>query len=430
MKTLFPKQKDLHDFFVAQQQQGDNTCDTSHTGVGKTVVACQMAKALDRPVAVICPKAVVPSWEREMNETGVDPVFVLNFEKIRTGKTPYMKKAGKKIMRWSLPDNTLVLIDEIHKCKGPYTQNAQLVISLIQQGYSVHGMSATAAEDPTEMRGLGYMLGLHSLNKTEKGLQSWYSWMMRNGCRQNEWGKWELIKRSVLPILRNQMYGKNVAKLTVDDFPDSFKNNRVIIETIEFSNSSKIRSAYAKAGITPEIVQQYIENGTVEDSEHVLVNILRARQLAESFKIPDIVDMAEALVLEGKSVVIFVNFSETVQTLCQNLGCGRIEGGQSAEDRQNAIDRFQNDEKHVLVVNIAAGGTGISLHDTNGNRQRVSLICPSFSAKNHLQTLGRIHRNGAKSDAIQKILVANKSVEEAVMKAVGKRLTNLNILHS
>lgn len=430
MKTLFPKQKDLHDFLVAQQQYGDNTCDTSHTGVGKTVVACQMAKTLDRPVAVICPKAVVPSWEREMNETGVDPVFVLNFEKIRTGKTPFMKKAGKKIMRWSLPDNTLVLIDEIHKCKGPYTQNAQLVISLIQQGYSVHGMSATAAEDPTEMRGLGYMLGLHSLNKTEKGLQSWYSWMMRNGCRQNEWGKWELIKRSVLPILRNQMYGKNVAKLTVDDFPDSFKNNRVIIETIEFSNSSKIRSAYAKAGITPEIVQQYIENGTVEDSEHVLVNILRARQLAESFKIPDIVDMAEALVLEGKSVVIFVNFSETVQTLCQNLGCGRIQGGQSAEDRQNAIDRFQNDEKHVLVVNIAAGGTGISLHDTNGNRQRVSLICPSFSAKNHLQTLGRIHRNGAKSDAIQKILVANKSVEEAVMKAVGKRLTNLNILHS
>jgi len=430
MKTLFSKQVEIHDFFVDQQRRGNNTCDTSHTGVGKTVVGCQMAKALGRPVAVMCPKAVVPSWEREMAETGLSPVFVLNFEKLRTGRTPHMKKAGKKIMRWDLPDDTLVLVDEIHKCKGPYTQNAQLLISLLQQGYSVHGMSATAAEDPTEMRGLGYMLGMHSLNKTENGLHSWYSWMMKNGCRQNEWGKWELIKRSVLPQLRDQMYGNNVAKLTVSDFPDSFKNNRVIIESIEFSNASKIRSAYKKAGITPEIVQQYIEKGTVEDSEHVLVNILHARMLAESFKIPDLVEMTDDLVAEGKSVVLFVNFSDTVQTLCQNLNCDRIEGGQPEEERQNAIDRFQNDEKHVLAVNIAAGGTGISLHDIKGNRQRVSLICPSFSAKNHLQTLGRIHRNGAKSDAIQKILVANKSVEEAVMKAVGRRLKNLNILHS
>jgi superfamily II DNA or RNA helicase len=168
----------------------------------------------------------------------------------------------------------------------------------------------------------------------------------------------------------------------------------------------------------------------VEDSEHMLVNILRARQLAESFKITDLVEMTDDLVLEGKSVVLFVNFSDTVQTLCQNLNCDRVEGGQSADERQRAIDQFQNDEKHVLVVNIAAGGTGISLHDIKGNRQRVSLICPSFSAKNHLQTLGRIHRNGAKSDAIQKILVANESIEEAVMKSVDKRLGNLNTLHA
>ena len=47
-----------------------------------------------------------------------------------------------------------------------------------------------------------------------------------------------------------------------------------------------------------------------------------------------------------------------------------------------------------------------------------------------MQTLGRIHRNGAKSDAIQKILVANDSIEEHVMVAITKRLTNLNLLHA
>jgi superfamily II DNA or RNA helicase len=429
MKTLFPKQQEAHDFFVEQQEAGNNTCDTSHTGIGKTVVACQMALTLGRPVVVICPKSVVPSWGREMEETGLSPLFILNYEKLRTGKTPHMSKRGKKFMRWVLPKGTLVLVDEVHKCKGPYTQNAQLLISLIQQGYSVHGMSATASEDPTEMRGLGFMLGMHSLNKTENGLHSWYSWMLRNGCDQNEWGKWELTDSDYLPFLKEEMYSKNVKMLTVKDFPDSFKKNRVIIEPLAFSNGKKIKAAYEEAEITPEIIRHYIEWGTVEDSEHILTNILRARMLAESLKVPDLVEMAEDLVLEGKSVVLFVNFTDTIQTLCQNLNCDRIQGGQSSEERQEAIDKFQRDEKHVLVANIAAGGTGISLHDTLGERQRVSIICPSFSAKDYLQTLGRIHRNGAKSDALQKVVISHDSIEEVVMDSISIKINNLQTLH-
>jgi superfamily II DNA or RNA helicase len=64
-----------------------------------------------------------------------------------------------------------------------------------------------------------------------------------------------------------------------------------------------------------------------------------------------------------------------------------------------------------------------------GKHPRVSLISPSFSAKNHLQVLGRIHRNGAKSDAVQKILVAAGSIEENVMKAIERKLKNLETLH-
>jgi SNF2 family DNA or RNA helicase len=134
-------------------------------------------------------------------------------------------------------------------------------------------------------------------------------------------------------------------------------------------------------------------------------------------------------VLEGKSVVLFVNFTDTIQTLCQNLNCDRIQGGQSSEERQEAIDKFQRDEKHILVANIAAGGTGISLHDTLGERQRVSIICPSFSAKDYLQTLGRIHRNGAKSDAIQKVVISHDSIEEVVMDSISIKINNLQTLH-
>ena len=61
MKTLYPKQQDALDFFLANHKLNLNSLDTSHVGTGKTVVAAHLAKALNRPVAVLCPKAAIPS---------------------------------------------------------------------------------------------------------------------------------------------------------------------------------------------------------------------------------------------------------------------------------------------------------------------------------------------------------------------------------
>jgi len=429
MKQLFPKQETAYNFFLNTLRQGHNTLDTSDAGTGKTVVAAALAKSIGGPVAVLCPKQVIPSWERELKEMGVDPLFVINYEKIRNGRTKWMTKSGKKIMRWILPKGTLLLVDEIHKCKGPYTQNAQLVLSLVGQGFQIHGMSATAAEDPTEMRSIGYMLKLHSLNKADKPLKSWYSWMTKLGCEKDFWNQWRLVKKSKLKELRESMYGISTDRLSVQDLPEAFKNNRIFVEPIQFKNLAKIKKAYKDLGLTPEILEQYIEHGTVENSEHVIVNIIRARQLAETLKVPDLVEMAEDLMLEGLSVVIFVSFKETVESLCEKLQCERIEGGQKS-DRQQVIDDFQADKTNCIVVNTAAGGTGISLHDVKGERPRVSLISPQFSAKDHVQVLGRIHRNGMQSDALQKILVASGSVEEAVMSSMQRRLDNLKTLQN
>ena len=87
MKALFPKQRTAADFFINALSDGKSTIDTSSVGTGKTVVASHISKELGRPIAVICPKAVIPSWERELEEFGVKPLFVLNYEKIRTGNT-------------------------------------------------------------------------------------------------------------------------------------------------------------------------------------------------------------------------------------------------------------------------------------------------------------------------------------------------------
>jgi superfamily II DNA or RNA helicase len=66
------------------------------------------------------------------------------------------------------------------------------------------------------------------------------------------------------------------------------------------------------------------------------------------------------------------------------------------------------------------------LHDVNGNFPRVSLISPTFSAIDFRQCLGRIHRAGAKSTAVQKIIFAEGTVEMRVCKLVRAKLNNLD----
>ena len=60
---------------------------------------------------------------------------------------------------------------------------------------------------------------------------------------------------------------------------------------------------------------------------------------------------------------------------------------------------FNSDKSRIIICNIASGGCGISLHDTHGIFQRISLISPSWSVRDIIQVIGRIHRAMAKSDA-------------------------------
>jgi superfamily II DNA or RNA helicase len=429
MKTLFPKQRESVDFLKSALVCYGGALDSSHTGVGKTIIACRVAAEMDLPVAVVCPKIVIPHWTRELKEVGVEPLFVTNYEKIKRGKDEYLSKIGKKLFRWNLPDNTLLIWDECHKCKSPFSQNSQMLVAAKQAGYFNLMLSATACQDPTEMRSIGYVLGLHSLNRGEGNLKSWFSWMVEYGCRRDQWNNWVAGAVWRLKSLNEKLYSSNCVKLTADDLPTAFTQNHVITEPLAFAALKDIAKFYKEHGVTPDIVEQFLEDGGA--SPHVLVEILRARQMAEAAKVPDIIDMANDAVSEGFSVAIFVNFVDTVRALQVGLpDCTTVVGGQSAVDREANVQRFQTNDARIIVCNIAAGGVGVSLHDTEGGHPRMSLISPTFNVKDYIQTLGRVHRAGAKTPVVQRILVASKTIEEKIIDKLEQKRLALDTLHA
>jgi hypothetical protein len=124
-------------------------------------------------------------------------------------------------------------------------------------------------------------------------------------------------------------------------------------------------------------------------------------------------ELADSLVEEGKSVAMFINFRDFMETMKKRYGPNAVytHGDQKVKDRERAIALFQMDPVPIIILNCEAEGTRLSLHDVMGEKQRHSIISPYWSAITLKQILGRIHRSGGKSVAMQRIVLVDSTVE-------------------
>jgi SNF2 family DNA or RNA helicase len=165
----------------------------------------------------------------------------------------------------------------------------------------------------------------------------------------------------------------------------------------------------------------------------VLAEMGKCRERVEFAKTDAIAELTLSHLSENKSVVIFCNFTSARERIGRFLASNGIEygevyGGQKEEERQLAIDRFQANELHVMIVMTAAGGAALSLHDTKHERPRVSLITPSFNAAEVRQALGRIRRcNGTNVE--QYFVLAAKTIEDQVSRKLEAKLNNIDTLN-
>lgn len=395
--------------------------DGSDTGTGKTYVALDVARQMKLTPFVICPKAVVPMWKDAIQSFGHDVPFVFSYDKIRRGDTQFYN--GKI---WTTRrDRVLLIFDEDHRCKGQKSKNSKLMIHAKRNKQHVLSLGATSCTNPMEMRALGYLLDMHD----ERG---WYMWCLKNGCKRGLFGGLTFNNsKAVLKRLHDHIYRQGRgSRIKITDLPPgSFPEGIVMADGYSVTDPKSIDSIYKE--LKDEL--DAIEAKKKDDDDSPLVAQLRARQRVEMLKVPLFEDLTRDAIESGNSVVIFVNFRETMEALLKRLsGVGEISmvhGGQSGFDRSAEVNRFQKDESRICLCTVQAGGTGLSLHDTNGDYPRVSLISPTFSAIDFRQTLGRIHRAGGKSTAVQKLIFADGTVEMRVCKAVRKKLNNLDLIN-
>ena len=416
MKVLYPRQEHHVDRLLNVLTLYGSALDSSETGTGKTICGSEIASRANGNVLVVCPKAVIPSWERELKERGVT-CGVINYEKLRTGKTCYGKWVNKKWV-WTMPPS-LIIFDEAHKCSGTATQNAKMLIEA-KDRHAVLMLSATIASSPLQMRAAGWLLGAH-------GLGNFWQWCLKYGCIKNRWNGLEFTGGMSHIAAIAQAITHRCARMTTAELADHFAETQIITEPLQFGD--EIADIYDEMEKELSELEEKSAKDSSNKNAEALVAQLRARQRVELLKVPVIVEMCEDLLAEGKSVAIFVNFEQTLNALFGKLQAETIHGGQPADVREESIRRFQNDEARVIICNTAAGGVGVSLHDVTGKHPRAAIISPDWNEKNIIQVVGRVHRAGGKTPSMQRILFAAGTIEEQVEKSVRKKINLLNHLN-
>jgi superfamily II DNA or RNA helicase len=422
--------------------------DASPTGTGKTYCASWIAKNYGSSVVVLCPKSVQKNWFDTLKSFGIDNPIVMTIEKLVRGKTEYytfgplmdyFSRSAKQYWKSSdinvnFPSNSLVIMDEVHKCKGKYSLNAESLIAIKNAGHKLLMLSASAATNVTEMKAFGYVTALHN------GL-GFNNFCKDNGVDFNRFGvaTWDAnLKKCKEGMVRihNTLFDTLgcASRMNRKDFGDIFPDNQVIADGFDIgSNTDKLKEVYND--MEAELSQ--LDESSMQYSEHHFAIIMKARRQSELVKVPAMVSWIEDMYDEGVSPVVFINFRETLEAIEKRLDSAKysgkiakIVGGQTQKQRDNEIEQFQSDTKRICLVMIAAGAAGVSLHDLIGNYPRHTLINPSFSAINILQSLGRCYRANGKTPVIQRFFFANGvTIEERMRQRVDLRLTNLDSLN-
>ena len=377
--------------------------DGSATGTGKTYTSLAVCKQLNLNPIIVCTKSTRSIWKQICKKFSVTPASIVNYELLRVCKdydehnniikSKYLSIDDKKKYCWNLNfHKTLLIFDEVHKCKNHLSQLGKLLMSS-KHKCKILMLSATICDKETDFLVFGYMLGFY--NRLGIG-KTW----VKNIIREDK----QIITKKKYSALSTYLFPNFGSKMMISDMDNSIRENNISVECYD---------------IDKEKIKIINNNLNLIKNNIVLKDISETRQCIEKVKLDIIFEQMIKYYELDKSIVVFVNYVKSLETLSEKLTKLDINhsiliGGQSQETREKNIDLFQFNKNRIILSMIQVGGTSIGLHDTSGKYPRVSIISPSFSSIEIVQALGRIYRSNVKSNCLQKLIFCANTYEEKI----------------
>jgi superfamily II DNA or RNA helicase len=394
-----------------------NIClDASDTGTGKTYTACALAKYLNMNLFVVCPASIIDTWISVGKIFGVKIVGISNYEKlIRCKYFDENKNVSNKFIvpknntfTWKIPKNTLIIFDEVHRCGGDNTLCSKLLLSLLDFYDEVNPLlllSATITKDPNRFKLFGVM----------------FRWYHHINERPNWIGNSNFNLSKSIKLIDNAVFPTFGCKMEISKLGDLFPKNSICADCYTINSKNEIDETYLQIKLLSE---------NKNNSGQGYAKTMKLRQKIELLKIPIFLDLTQQYLENNHSIVIFTNFTNTLEILADKLKTKcLVYGEQTINSRLANIDDFMQNKERIIICNINSGSEAISLHDKFGVYARVALINPTWSCTKLIQAFGRICRSDAKSPAKNIMIYAAGTIEENICNKIKIRLNgDLDIL--
>jgi SWI/SNF-related matrix-associated actin-dependent regulator 1 of chromatin subfamily A len=390
-------------------------------GLGKTtstIIAALETKA--KKILIVCPASLKINWEREIANYSDRSVFIGEGKKFSTESDfviinydilkNFHDTKDKENSLLLKSNFDLVILDEAHMISNVQAQRTKIINSFVKNIKRVWLLTGT----PMTSRPMNYY-NLLSIIESPVA-QNWMAYAIRY-CQGYQFKAgnrkvWNVSGASNLEELRDRTSKQILRRLKEDvlDLPDK------IITPVYLRLQSK-----EYENLMGEYYDWYDKNPEEASSLTVQFSkLMKVRKVIANEKVKQTIEFAENIIDQGKKVIIFTNFTDTLQSIYHHFGKQAVylDGSCSNSVRQQAVDQFQNDEKiKIFVGNLKAAGVGLTLTAA----EVVIMNDLSFVPAEHAQAEDRAYRYGQKSNVLVYYPLFDNTIEGVIYDILNKK---------
>lgn len=365
-------------------------------GLGKTVQAIASMVALrnvgETHFLVICPASVIINWVREINKHSDLATYKVHgnhreeeFEKwlIHGGVAVTNYETTQHIELSDAQQYCMAVVDEAHYIKNPEAARTVNVKRLCQNAERILFMTGTALENKVdEMVGL-----IRILRPDIADAASEVAYM----------SKAAVFRELIAPV-----YYRRKREDVLQELP----------ELIEVNAWCKL------SGSESVTYRQSLFDRNFSEVRRLSWNV---SDIYESSKAKRLVEIVEDAENDGRKVIVFSFFLDTIEAVTKILGdkCVSVINGSVPPDRrQEIIDEFDKAPSgSVLPAQIISGGTGLNIQSAS-----VVVLCePQFKPSTENQAIARAYRMGQARNVLVYRLLCEDTVDERIMKILADK---------
>lgn len=354
--------------------------------------------------AMILEDKIKHTWQRYYEVAGID-IFIINYESLKKYFVKEMptKKAFKStdiLLDERAKLFNSIIIDEIHRCKDATTQQTKIALRIAQGKMYRIGLTGTMVVNKP-IDALPQLAIIGALKDAKYFKQ-----------RYCEGGKGASNLKELNYMLYKHCYFRREKKDVAKDLPEK-QRQTILCDITNRAEYNKAKNDFVK----------WLEDNGASDEEvrrklrgEIMVRMGALKQLSAKGKINEVKEFVNEVMEAGEKLIIFHNLHEIGDQIRQLFpGAVSVNGRMSSEEKQKAIDGFQNNPDIKLIVcNIKAAGVGITLTASS----RVAFVEYPWTYADCAQCEDRAHRIGQKNNVMCTYFLGQNTIDEEMYQII------------